>query len=76
MNILSAIFSGQTGFLKATESIADRASRIADPTKEVSAEDIVGIETDKSYAKANANVITISSNLMSEFIKDQTKSRP
>ncbi len=85
MNILSAIYAGQTGFLKVTESIAKRANRIAQssftPSEEGAAgagdaqvaEDIVGMQLDKTLAKANASTIKVADSLMSEFVKDTLK---
>lgn len=75
MNILSAIYAGQTGFLKATQSLAERAQRIAvaAPASETLAEDLVGMGIDRSVAEANLKTTKISSELMTEFIQQTLK---
>lgn len=78
MNILSAIFKGQTGFLKATESMAARASRIAHSSADGYAdekliEDLVGMQVDKTFAKANTRTIKVADSLLTEFIRESMK---
>lgn len=78
VNILSAIFNGQTGFLKAGQSLAARASRISEmssnpESQERAAEDLVGLKLDAFQAKANMNVIKVADNLLQEFVQDSLK---
>jgi hypothetical protein len=75
VNILSAIYAGQAGFLRATESLARRAGNIAQsaPESETLPEDLVGMQVDKAVAEANLSTVKVASSLMSEFIKDTLK---
>jgi len=74
MNILSAIYSGQTGFLKATASASEKAARIAesDLSKPGSDTDLVsnlvGSKIDSVQAKASSRVISIADNVLKEFV--------
>lgn len=78
MNILSAIFAGQTGFLKASESFAKRAASISNGFTEVNAdekivENLVGMELDKTSAKANLRTISVSGEILGELVKNTTR---
>ena len=69
MNILSALFTGQNGFLRASESFAARAKRIAEST-EPPAEDLIGLRMDRAFADANTQTIRVGDELLSSFIRD------
>jgi hypothetical protein len=75
MNILSAIFAGQTGFLRATQSMAERASRVASPgaSDDQMAADLVGMKVDKAFAEANTRTVKVADNLLSEFVRNSLK---
>lgn len=76
MNILSAIFAGQTGFLRATQSMASRAQEIAqnnDGDDSKLAENLIGLKVDKAFANANTKTITVAGSLLNEFVRDATK---
>lgn len=74
MNVLSALFSGRSGYLASTKSLAARAEKVSkEPVSEETAENIVGMKTDRAFAAANARTIKISDNLLSSLIKDNTK---
>jgi hypothetical protein len=75
MNILSAIFAGQSGFLKSTQSMAKRAEEIASngPEDPKLAENLVGLQIDKAFATANTRTISISGRLLNEFVRESTK---
>lgn len=65
MNIMSAIYSGQSGLLKAKESMDIRASRISQSAFDEDAaeklpEDIIGMTIDKTAAQANMQTIRVS----------------
>ena len=73
MGVLSAIFNGSQGFLKAAESAAARSSRIAEfahepEAQEKIAEDLVGLQMDVAAAKANLKVARVSDELMRELV--------
>ena len=74
MNILSAIFAGQSGFLRSAESFAERAKRIAE-SGEPAAEDLVGLKVDKAFADANTRTIRVGEELLSGFIRDTVKDK-
>lgn len=72
MNILSAIYSGTNGLMKAKENMDLRAGRISQLSHSVEAqehlaEDLVGLEIDKAQAKASANVVRVSDQILSEL---------
>lgn len=71
MNILSAIYSGQTGFLKATDSMADRAKRLSELSEnsevEQTAQDVMGLKLDSITAKANLQTVKVADNVLSEL---------
>ncbi len=71
MNILSALFAGQNGFLRASESFAARAKRIAE-SGEPQAEDLVGLKSDRAFADANTQTIKAGDELLSGFIREAT----
>ncbi|MBN8554420.1 MAG: hypothetical protein J0L93_03155 [Deltaproteobacteria bacterium] len=78
MNILSAIFSGQTGFLKAADAMAQKAARISEfsssaESQENIAQDLAGIKLDKITAEANLRSVKISEDLLSELIQVRIK---
>ncbi len=78
MNILSAIYAGKTGFLKAGESMAQKAGRMAqvshsEEAQEHLAEDLVGMKLDSIQAKASGKVVKIADNLLNELVQDVIK---
>jgi len=78
VNILSAIYAGQTGFLSAGNSLATRAQRIADFSSgsgadDQLAEDMVGMKVDKIAAEANLRTIKVSDGLLQELVQNALK---
>lgn len=79
MSLLSAIFSGRSGFVQSTSLIAQRADRIANAFHEPEGEqqasddqltkDLVGIKTDSLQAKASLRVFSLSDSLLRELTK-------
>lgn len=74
VNIMSAIFSGRTGFIKATQQQAARAHSIANAShdeKEHSklAENLVGLKLDQNQAKANLKTFRIGDELLRELMR-------
>jgi len=74
VNILSAIYSGQTGFLKSTKSIAMRADRLAkisfDPiSREKASEDLLGLKLDEIQARSSLSTIRVSDQLLRRLSK-------
>ncbi len=74
MNILSAIFAGQSGLLRASGSMAERARRIAE-SGEPPIEDLVGLRVDKAFADASTRTITVGQELLSGFIRDTVENK-
>ena len=82
MNILSAIYSGQTGFLRASQAMNAKAERIsqfnAEPgssADEDLAKDIVGMKIDEAAAKANLNTVKVADGILNEFVKKAVGSK-
>ncbi len=74
MNILSAIYSGTQGLLKAKENSDIRAGRIVQMAHSPEAQenlgsDLVGLELDKAASKASARVVRVSDEIMAELTK-------
>ncbi len=74
MGILSALYSGSLGFTRAKERMDVRAERISRvgqdaDAQEHLAEDLVGMEIDKSEARANSRVVEVSSEIFHELTK-------
>lgn len=78
MNILSAIFAGQTGFLKASSDMAQKASRISElssspEAQESAAADLVGMKLDATAARANLASTRIADGLLNELVQIHLK---
>ena len=78
MNILSAIYSGKTGFLKAADAMSQKADRISkfsasEESQENLPQDLVGMKVDKITAEANLRSLKISDDLLSELIQIRMK---
>lgn len=75
MNILTAIYAGQTGFLKSKSRMDQAANRIAqmslDPqqAQETLASDIVDLKLSSTAAKANLKTISVSDKLSQELVQ-------
>lgn len=78
MNILSAIYAGQTGFLKAGQQLAQKASRLSNlsssqESQERAAEDLAGMALDKAQAKASLSVTRVADQVLQEFVQNKVR---